>query len=81
MKKHKSTPFRRKLFLLMFSSMLVLLLCISGVFLYLTQKNRQQSTKSLTDYSDEMISVYRENEKNRRVISTNETARSFLFIC
>ena len=81
MKKQKSTPFRRRLFLLIFSSMLVLLLCISGIFMYLTQKNRQQSTRLLTDYSDEMISVYKENEKSRRVNDTGETARSFLFIC
>ena len=79
--KQKSTPLRRKLFLLMLCSMLVLLLCISGVFMYLTQRNRKQNTKSLTDFSDEMISVYRENEKNRRLADTGETARSFLFIC
>ena len=81
MNKQKSTPLRRKLFLLMLCSMLVLLLCISGVFIYLTQRNQKQNTRSLTDYSDEMISVYRENEKNRRVADTGETARSFLFIC
>ena len=63
MQKKKSTPLRRKLFLMILFSMVALLLCMGSVFLLLTNNIQKQEEKTLSGFSDEMVRLNIEEKK------------------
>lgn len=81
MKKNNSTPLRRKLFFLILVSMLTLLVCISSVFMYLTVDVQTNGENTLSEFSNDMAAVYKENEKYAMVLETGNYTRLFALLC
>jgi len=59
----KSSGLRRRLFILILVSMLLLLLCMGGVFALFTRQIMTKEKESLTKFSDDMKDVYYEDQK------------------
>ena len=61
--KKKNIKLRRKIFIAMLSSMLLILICMIFAFSFFTKKIKTQEKKSLTDFSEDMKDVYYEDQK------------------
>jgi len=59
----KSSGLRRRLFILILVSMLLLLLCMGGVFALFTRQIMTKEKETLTKFSDDMKDVYYEDQK------------------
>ena len=68
---------RRKLFFLIFFSMLGLLICIGSIFLYLSNDIQEQGERNLSVFSDKMIDEYKNNQKDLLVQNTHQSAELF----
>ena len=71
---------RTKLFVLILCSMLAMLICMSCVFMVLARKIQSQSEKSLTGFSDEIINLYKEDQKNSLMSENVRTTRLLSYI-
>ena len=80
MKKTRQMKLRTKLFILILLSMIVTLICMGIVFILLAGKIQKRSEESLSGFSDDMIYIFREDEKCKVVTDTGKNARLLAYI-
>ncbi|MBR5371946.1 MAG: HAMP domain-containing histidine kinase [Oscillospiraceae bacterium] len=80
MDRPKSKTLRRKLFILILSSMLVLMVCMGGSFYLLTQSIETEEQQVLNDFSGEMTDAYSEYQKNGFLTDSRRYASLFSYM-
>ena len=80
MDRPRSKTLRRKLFIMILSSMLVLMLCMGGIFFLLTQSIETEEQQILNDFSGEMTDTYSEYQKNGFLTDSKRCASLFSYM-
>lgn len=80
MKNKKTTKLKNKLFVLILFSMIITLICMGVAFIILAGKIQKRSERSLTGFSDDMIKIFRDDEKSAALNDTGKNARLLAYI-
>ena len=80
MENNKQMKLKNKLFFIILLSMIMTLICMGCVFIVLTGRIQDRSEQSLSAFSDEMVSLFREDEKDSVLKETGKNARLLAYI-
>ena len=80
MENNKQMKLKNKLFFIILLSMIMTLICMGCVFIVLTGRIQDRSERSLSAFSDEMVSLFREDEKASVLDETGKNARLLAYI-
>ncbi len=80
MKNIKSMQLKNKLFVIILFSMIITLICMGVVYIMLAGRIQKRSERSLSIFSDDMVSIFRENEKGSVLSDTERNTRLLAYI-
>lgn len=80
MKIRKTMKLKNKLFIIILFSMIITLICMGVVYIMLAGRIQKRSERSLSIFSDDMVSIFRENEKDSVLRDTEKNARFLAYI-
>ena len=80
MNNNKPNRLRRKLFLLILCSMLVMLIAMGGIYFILTNKIKKEEQNILSNFSEDMTDAYSDYQKNGFLTETNRSAALFAYM-